>query len=135
MTSSWPIGALSALGQGFLFPASKVIAQPAGGLLTSSDIGKLFLNTGASALSSFTLPDPSGDSTALGWMIGFCVIDTDGIKVTADGGALISVEGSNSAANGFAQSITIGSALVLVLVTTGRWVALMGNNRAAWTVT
>lgn len=135
MSSTWNIAALSALSRGFLLPASRVIAQPAGGVLTSSDIGKLFVNTGATALSSFTLPNPSGAATALGWMFGFCVIDSDGIKVTASGGCLISVEASNSAANGFAQSTTIGSSIVLVLVTTGRWVALMGNNRSAWSVT
>lgn len=135
MTSSWNISALSHLSQGFLFDPARVIAQPLGGTLTSADFGKLFTNVGATALSSFTLPNPSGSALLLGATVGFAVIDADGIKVTAAGGALISVEASNSAANGFAQSTTIGSAIVLVLTTTGRWVALMGNNRSAWSVT
>lgn len=106
----------------------EAIATGVAETLTVGESGKLFTNTGATARQDFNLP-----AAVVGLRYRFYVADTDGVRVVANGADTIRLAGSVSAGGGRIDSANIGDYVVLVVSTSGTWVAetIVGT----WTVT
>lgn len=96
-------------------------------IIAVSEKGKVFTNTGASALNYHTLP-----TAAAGYTFTFIVTDTDGIVVTAASGDDISVNGILSSTAGTVTSTTLGSSITLVAIDATTWTAI--SLIGTWTV-
>lgn len=105
-----------------------VSVSPGGSSPSAASSGRLFTNEGASALSTFNLP-----AAAVGLFFGFAVLDTDAIRVVANGSNIIHVANSASAAGGRIDNAVIGSMIWLVAVNSVDWVAY--GAIGTWTVT
>lgn len=123
-------GAVTPSRSGTNVGASNPGLRVASGALGYGQSGLVFHNTGAGALTTFTLPP-----AAAGFEYEFVVMDTDGIRVVAGAGDDITVGGSTSAAAGRIDSTTLYSSAKLRCMDDTHWVAVATNNIAAWTVT
>ena len=92
-----------------------ILAVPAGAALTESSSVNTLTNSGASALTVFTLP-----SAVAGYEQEFCSIDIDGIRVTAAAGDNIRISGE-SGTN--ATNTQVGAYLHLKALDSSNWVA------------
>jgi uncharacterized repeat protein (TIGR01451 family) len=88
-------------------------------IISVTEKGKLFTNTGATALNYHTLPPASPGNTFL-----FAVTDANGIIVKAAAGDDINIGGILSTVEGTIMSTVIGSTVYLVAVDTTTWVAI-----------
>lgn len=105
-----------------------IATVPAGQALTASDTETTFVNTGATAISVFTLPLP-----VAGYEYSFIAQDADGVRVTATAAATIRDGASVSATGGKVESTTVGSAITLKAISTTEWMVVSKNG--TWTVT
>jgi len=88
-------------------------------LLDAADSGKVLTNQGCTAKGYHTLP-----AAAAGLHFTFICQDADGIRATAVGDDTIRVAGTVSPAAGYVESTTVGSALHLVGINAGEWIAV-----------
>lgn len=96
-------------------------------MLTVQETGKNLTNEGTTARNYNTLP-----SAAAGMSFEFVVQDADGMRIVAAAGDTIRVAGSVSAAAGYIQNATVGSAIRLLAVNATEWIAV--NYVGTWTV-
>lgn len=94
-------------------------AKTADYTLLTDDRGKIITNEGAGSQPNITLPPAMVN---LGFK--FYVQNAIGIHITATAGNTIRISGSVSAANGSADSTTVGDYLILVAINGNEWVAL-----------
>lgn len=116
---------------GSLLAKTLVEANTAGSgspnILTEAESGTLLTNEGASAQNYHTLP-----TAVAGLVFEFIVQDADGIRVVAAAGDTIQDVGTVSAAAGYIQSTTIGSAIRMVAINATQWVVT--SKQGTWTI-
>lgn len=93
-----------------------VLASP--NILTAAESGKVFHNTGATALNYHTLP-----TAVAGLTYTFVVTDADGTQVVAGAGDYIRIGLELSTAAGYCRSATIGDSVTLTAVDDTYWMA------------
>lgn len=87
-------------------------------IITSSESGTLYTNEWATALNYHTLP------TASAWLTyTFYVDDADWIRITANTGDIIQINGVASASAWYAECTAIGGCLTLTAINATDWVA------------
>lgn len=87
-------------------------------VITSTESGSLYTNEWATALNYHTLP------TAVAWLTyTFYVDDADWVRVTANTGDIIQINGVASASAGYAECTAIGGCLTLTAINATDWVA------------
>lgn len=96
-------------------------------IITSAESRTLFTNEGASALNYHTLP-----TAAAGLTYTFYVDDADGIRVTANTGDIIQINGVASSSAGYAECLAIGGSITLTAINATDWVAT--SVIGAWTL-
>ncbi len=89
--------------------------------------GTSYTNEGATAEVEITLP-----GALEGIIYTFTVQDADGIKIIADTGDTININGVVSASGGYAESLSIGSTLTLTSINGTEWIAT--SNVGTWLV-
>lgn len=96
--------------------------------LTIAETYKVLTNEGASAKNYHTLP-----SAEAGIQFTFIVQDADGIRVVANTGDTINLNGTVSGSAGYTESTAIGASVTLVAINATEWVAtsIVGS----WTTT
>lgn len=77
------------------------------------------LYTNALSRNYHTLP-----SAEPGWILTFCVYNSNGIRVTANTGDTIRIEATTTSSGGYIQSTTIGDCITLVALTASEWYAV-----------
>lgn len=87
-------------------------------IITSGESRTLYTNEGATALNYHTLP-----TAAAGLTYTFYVQDADGIRVTANTGDVIKINGVASSTAGYCESTSIGSSITLTAINATDWVA------------
>lgn len=87
-------------------------------IITSAESGTVFTNEGTTAQNYHTLP-----TAAAGLTYTFYVDDADGIRVTANTGDIIQINGVASTTAGYCESLTIGSSITLLAINATDWVA------------
>ncbi|MCY2925982.1 MAG: hypothetical protein NT031_11190 [Planctomycetota bacterium] len=117
---------LSAFGAAGAVEASTA-ASGSPNVLTVRETGKTLTNEGATARNYHTLP-----SAAAGMSFEFVVQDSDGMRIVAAAGDTIRVAGNVSAAAGYIQNATVGSAIRLLAVNATEWIAV--SYVGTWTV-
>jgi hypothetical protein len=88
-------------------------------ILTSSESFKLLTNEGSTAKNYHTLP-----SAYAGLQYTFIIQDSDGMRITAQSGDTIRIDGSVSTSGGYAESSTIGNVITLVAINATEWIAI-----------
>jgi hypothetical protein len=96
-------------------------------ILTYDESRKLLTNEGTAAQNYHTLP-----SAEAGLDFEFVVQDGDGIRITANTGDTIQLQGLITAAAGYISSIVIGSTIRLKAINTTEWIAV--SYVGGWTV-
>jgi hypothetical protein len=91
------------------------VASP--NIIASTESNTVFTNEGATALNYHTLP-----TAAAGLTFTFYVDDADGIRIVANTGDIIQINGVASTAAGYTESTTIGSSLTLTAINAVDWV-------------
>jgi len=97
-------------------------------IITAAESRTVFTNEGATALNYHTLP-----TAVAGLSYTFYVDDADGIRVTADTGDIIQINGVASASAGYTQCLAIGGSITLVAINATDWVAT--SVIGTWTLT
>lgn len=87
-------------------------------IITSTESGTVFTNEGTTAQNYHTLPTATAGLTYT-----FYVDDADGIRVTANAGDIIQINGVASTTAGYCESLTIGSSITLLAINATDWVA------------
>lgn len=87
-------------------------------VVAATDTQTVYTNEGASAIIVFTLP-----TAAAGLTYTFYVQDADGIRVTANTGDVININGVASSTAGYCQSTSVGSSVTLTAINATDWVA------------
>jgi len=87
-------------------------------IITSAESGTVFTNEGSAAQNYHTLP-----TAAAGLTYTFYVDDADGIRITANTGDIIQINGVASTVAGYASSVDIGSSVTLTAINNTDWVA------------
>lgn len=95
--------------------------------LVLGENGKVLTNEGATARAYNALP-----AAVAGLDFRFVVQDSDGMRITAAAGDTIRIAGSVSAAAGYIQNATIGSAIHLIAINATEWIAV--SYVGTWTV-
>jgi hypothetical protein len=110
-------------GMGSLLTKRVIEANTAGSgspnILLVTESNKLLTNEGTTAENYHTLP-----SAAAGIEYVFACQDGDGIRITANTGDTIRLDGLVSASAGFIRSSVIGSAVILTAINVTEWVAI-----------
>lgn len=118
-------------GVGSLLTKTLVEANTAGSgapnVLVGNESRTLLTNEGASAQNYHTLP-----TAVAGLVFEFIVQAADGIRVVAAAGDTIQDVGTVSAAAGYIQSTTIGSAIRMVAINATQWV--LTSKQGTWTI-
>ena len=110
--------------QGIYTKNPLVTLDPAGAATVFAQRGSntLYVNSAsASVLSNITLPGASVSDGAGG--LTACVVDADGIKITAAAGDFIYIGTSASTSGGYIQSTAIGSCVSIKALDTTNWMA------------
>lgn len=113
-----------------LLIASKPILKPvlveantagsgAPNLITAAESGTTFTNEGSTAQNYHTLP-----TAVAGLIYTFYVDDADGIRIVANTGDLIQINGIVSSSAGYCESTAIGSSITLTAINATDWVAI-----------
>ncbi len=107
---------------------TKVVTALATGTLAlgASDCGTRFVNTGASAMVQFTLP-----AATVGLWYEFAVTVAQSLRVATSGTNTIRIEGNTCSSGGYTASNTVGDAITLECVETGKWLAVGGSRVAS----
>lgn len=128
MTNRWSLWADDGIGRfddGLITKYPLTVLNTGGTASTpalATESNRLYTNTGATALTNITLPSASvTDGSAI---ISACVVDADGIKITAQAGDYVYAGSSPSTSGGYIQSTTLGSCVQLVVLDTTNWMAL-----------
>lgn len=87
-------------------------------IITASESNTVFTNEGATALNYHTLP-----TAVAGLTYTFYVSDSDGIRITANTGDIIKINGVASATAGYAECLAIGGSITLTAINATDWVA------------
>ena len=87
-------------------------------ILTADETGKVLTNEGTTVQNYHTLP-----TAVAGLTYTFYVDDADGIRITANTGDIIQINGVASSSAGYCESLTIGSSVTLVAINATDWVA------------
>lgn len=98
--------------------------------LTNSDLGKLFINTGATEKNYYTLPTPGASDL---FDFKFACTDADGMRIVAPAGVTILVADVTTAPAGYADTTTIGATLWLVSVGANTYMIM--SMMGVWDVT
>ncbi len=103
-------------------PVTPTTATPTA--LASTDSGRLYTNEGASAQIEFDLP-----TAVEGLTYSFFVQDADSMKIVANTGDTISIEGAVTDSAGNIVAAGIGCAISIVAINATEWVAtrVVGN--------
>lgn len=96
-------------------------------ILTDVESSTLLTNEGATAQNYHTLP-----TAVAGLVFEFIVQDADGMRIVAAAGDTIRDVATVSAAAGYIQSTTVGSALRLVAINATEWIVT--SKQGTWTV-
>ena len=96
-------------------------------VLLAAETGKYLTNEGATARNYHTL-----SSAVAGLAFEFVVQDSDGMRIVAAAGDTIRVAATASAAAGYIQNATVGSAIRLLAVNSTEWIAV--SYVGTWTV-
>jgi len=81
-----------------------------------------YINTGSTSKANITLPSASVTDGVSNYKA--CVIDADGIRITAQSGDFIYNGSSASTSGGYIESTTIGSCIELIIIDTTNWMAI-----------
>lgn len=111
-----------------LFQGANVQLQTTPTSASATLCNTIYQNTGDTSLTTITLP-----TAVAGLQYGFCVLDSDGLKVQAAAGDTIRIGTSVSAAAGFCQATALGATVFLVAMDDTQWVAMYSVG--SWTVT
>ena len=88
-------------------------------LITAQETRSIFTNEGTAALNYHTLP-----TAVAGLTYTFYVADIDGIRVVANTGDIIQINGIASSVAGYCESLVIGSSVTLTAINATDWVAI-----------
>lgn len=85
------------------------------------DSGTVYINTGSTAKANVTLP--GANVTEGGVEFTACVVDADGIRVTAAAGDVVYIGSTPSTSGGYIESTTIGSCVTIMSTDSTNWLA------------
>lgn len=111
----------------------RVTANTAGSgapkVLIASDTWSIWTNEGASAKNYYTLP-----TAVAGLQFGFCVQDTDGIRVVASSGDTIRLSSLVTSAAGYIEATNIGACVTLTAINATEWYGTEITGVPGWDV-
>lgn len=87
-------------------------------IITSAESGTVYTNEGSTAQNYHTLP-----TAVAGLQYTFYVDDADGMRIVANTGDIIQINGVVSTTAGYCESFTIGSSVTLTAINATDWVA------------
>lgn len=87
-------------------------------IITSAESGTVYTNEGSTAQNYHTLP-----TAAAGLQYTFYVDNADGMRIVANTGDIIQINGVVSTTAGYCESLTIGSSVTLTAINATDWVA------------
>lgn len=85
------------------------------------DSGTVYINTGSTTKANVTLP--GANVTEGGVEFTACVVDADGIRLTAATGDVVYIGSSASTSGGYIESTTIGSCVTIMSTDSTNWLA------------
>lgn len=107
----------------------KVVAAPAGAVLTAAHSGNIYTNAGASSAGSWDLP-----AATVGLYYSFYVVAAQELRINPNGSETIGLpsSGVQQAAGKYITADAAGEYLDIVCITAGQWETL--NYRGTWGV-